>query len=228
MNFDYTYITLFGFIVFEPMTIVTNLLIFIFSIYCFAKLSKFQQPYSKSWAWFVLLVGLSSCFGSTAHAVHFQLGKTFFDIVFYIMNALSICSIYFCFKSPYLYYSKEKPQKLIINFVIVWVAFLLFFTLFQNNFLIVKIHAGIVLIYSLLVHLIVYTKTKEKGSALVVLGISISLLSIIVHSFKFSIDKWFNYKDISHIIILISLIIIYTGIKTNTEKLESISLKTSL
>ena len=69
------------------MTIITNLMIFIFSIFCFNQLSKFNNSYANSWAWFVLLVGISSCFGSTAHAVHYQLGDVFFNVVFYIMNA---------------------------------------------------------------------------------------------------------------------------------------------
>lgn len=222
MNFDYTYITLFGCIIFEPMTIVTNLMIFVFSIFCFIKLSKYKHSYPRSWGWFVLLVGISSCFGSTAHAVHYQLGKTFFDVVFYIMNAFSLISIYFCFKSPYLYYTqfKAKPHKKIIYFVIAWIAFLLIYTLFRNNFLIVKVHAGIVLLYSFGVHLVVYNRTKEKGSGLVVLGIGISFLSIIVHSLKFSIHEWFNYKDLAHVIIFCSLCVIYTGVTTNAKKQE--------
>ncbi|MBA2613681.1 MAG: hypothetical protein H0U95_17090 [Bacteroidetes bacterium] len=202
------------------MTIVTNFLIFIFSIFCFTKLSKYKHSYPRSWGWFVLLVGISSCFGSTAHAVHYQLGKVFFDVVFYIMNAFSLISIYFCFRSPYLYYTqfKANPNKKIIYFVIAWIAALLIYTMFRNNFLIVKVHAGIVLLYSFGVHLVKYSRTKEKGSGLVVLGISVSFLSIIVHSLKFSINEWFNYKDFSHVIILCSLFIIYSGIKINADK----------
>ena len=228
MNFDYTYITLFGFIVFEPMTIITNFLIFIFSIFSFIQLSKYKQNYSNSWAWFVLLVGISSCFGSTAHAVHYQLGQLFFDIIFYIMNAFSLISIYFCFKAPYVYYTRNKLEssKKITYFVMVWIVCLLAYTLFRNNFLIVKIHAGIVLLYSFFTHLLIYLKTKEKGSGLIVLGIGISFSSIVVHSLKFSPHVWFNYKDFSHVIILFSLMVIYVGVKNNSEKLSLSTIKT--
>lgn len=204
------------------MTIITNLLIFIFSIFSFKQLTKFKNTYANSWAWFIFLVGISSCFGSTAHAVHYQLGGVFFDVVFYIMNAFSLISIYFCFKAPFIYNSVERanPNKKVMYLIMLWIASLLIFTLVRNNFLIIKVHAGIVLIFSFIVHLIFYIRTKEKGSRLVVTGIGISFLSIIVHSLKFSIHEWFNYKDLAHVIIFFSLIIIYKGVKLNAEKLN--------
>ena len=197
------------------MTILTNFFIFVFSIFCFSQLSKFNNPYVSSWAWFTLLVGISSCFGSTAHAVHYQLGKPFFDVVFYISNALSLISIYFCFKAAYLYYTRNKinPHKKITYVVIAWVSCLLIYALVKNNFAIIKVNAGIVLVYSIVVHGLIFSQTKERGSKFVVIGIAVSFLSIIVHSFKLSIDEWFNYKDIAHLIILVSLIIIFTGVK---------------
>ncbi|MDO9001431.1 MAG: hypothetical protein Q7W45_16820 [Bacteroidota bacterium] len=222
MNFDYTYIILFGYIIFEPMTILTNLLIFIFSIYCFKSLAKINHPYSTSFSWFVLLVGISSCFGSLAHAVHYQSGKVFFDVVFYISNALSLVSIFFCFKSAYLYYTNDKinPHKKITYLVIAWVVGLLIFALIKNNFVIIKINAGIVLVYSIVSHYLVYRKTNDKGSVFVISGIGVSFLSIIVHSLKLSINEWFNYKDIAHVIIFFSLILIYKGVKLNAMKLK--------
>ena len=223
VNFDYTYITLFGFIIFEPMVILTNLLIFIFGIYSFIKLSKFRQKFSNSWGWFALLVGISSCFGSTAHAVHYQLGKSFFDTVFYISNALSLLSIYFCFKATYFYYivDKEKVNKKIIYVVIAWVASLLIYALLKNNFAMIKINAGIILVYSLATHIKIYNTTKEKGSKLIVTGILVSFFSIIIHSFKLSISEWFNYKDIAHVIIALSLFIIYKGVRLNAQRLSA-------
>lgn len=203
------------------MTILTNFLIFIFSIYFFKQLTKFNHPYSNSWAWFVFLVGISSCFGSVAHAVHYQSGRTFFEVIFYIMNALNLISIYFCFRAPYIYNTKDKtsPSKKIVYLVIVWISALLIYTLFQNQFLIIKIHAGIVLLYSLIIHIMFYKRYNESGSGFVVLGISISFVSIVVHSFKLSIDEWFNYKDFAHVIILFSLMFIFKGVKLNAEKL---------
>ncbi len=171
--------------------------------------------------WFLLLVGISSCFGSVAHAVHYQAGEVFFNVIFYIMNALSLISVYFCFNAPYTYYNinKASKNKVIPIIVMAWIGAVLVYTLIQNNFLIVKIHAGIVLLYSFITHLMIYSKTKEKGSGVVVLGIGISFLSIIVHSLKFSIHEWFNYKDLAHVIIAVTIFYIYKGASIVSEKL---------
>ena len=225
MNFDYTYISLFGAIIFEPVTILTNSLIGIYSTFLFLKLQYFKHNYARQWAWFILFIGLGSLFGSIAHGTHYQLGVTFFKTIFYLMNAMSLISVYFCFRAAFTYYtfSKQTYKKGVIYFVIAWISVLLIYTLIRNDFLIIKIHAGIVLIYSLIIHYIFYRK-HDKGSGFIVLGIIVSFLSIIVHTLKFSISEYFNYKDISHVIIVISLFIMYKGIKINSEKLNSASL----
>ncbi|MEI8137790.1 MAG: hypothetical protein WCH21_10745 [Bacteroidota bacterium] len=110
-------------------------------------------------------------------------------------------------------------DKKIIYVVIAWVTCLLIYALIKNSFAIIKINAGIVLVYSILVHILIFKQTKDKGSKLVVVGIAVSFFSIIIHSFKLSIDVWFNYKDIAHLIILFSLIIIFKGVKLATDKL---------
>lgn len=119
--------------------------------------------------------------------------------------------------------NKKGPNKNVMYLITAWILVLLTFTLFKNNFLIVKIHAGIVLLYSFIVHLLVYKRTKEEGSKLVAIGISITFIPIIIHSLKFSIHEWFNYKDISHVIIFIALLVIYKGVKITSGKLNSAS-----
>lgn len=131
-----------------------------------------------------------------------------------MMNAISLIAIYFCFKSANTYFFQNKTgQKKYINYlVITWIIILLVVTLLQNNFLLIKIHAGIVLTYSLVIHLISYKK-GGKGSSYVAGGIIVSFLSIVTHSLKLSVSEWFNYKDISHVIMLISLMLMYKGVR---------------
>ena len=222
MNFDYTYFSFFGTIIFEPVTILINFLIFIYAGGCFLKLRRTEHFYTKQWALFMLYAGFSNLFGAIAHGVHLQLGDAFFKVVFYMMNALSLFSIYYCFRAAFQLSNTDNrtPNKFIIYIVISWIIVLLFYTLFHNHFLIIKIHGGIVMLYSLVIHFLFYRK-GEKGSGLIVLGIIFTSLTIIIHSLKFSLSEFFNYKDISHVIILISLFITYKGIKINSQKLDS-------
>lgn len=221
MNLDETYISLFGYTVFEPGTIVTNLVFFALCLLYSLKLVKFRHQYARQMSFFILFMGVSSLFGAVAHGVHKQLGESFFNGVFFVMNALSLFAIYYCFRAPYTYHKldSERPR-LYVNIAMTWVLALLVFSFIKGDFLIIKIHAAISLIYSFGVHYIAYRKRNEQGSKLIILGIGISFLSIIVHSAHFSIHAWFNYKDLAHIIMIVSLIMIYQGIRQNLEVID--------
>jgi hypothetical protein len=174
-------------------------------------------------AWFILLMGISSCFAAIDHAAHYQLGKLFFDLIFFISNLLNLIAIYFLFKASYTYYNWnfKNAKKYVLILIPIWLTAILVVVILNNNFLIIKIHAGIVLVYTLIAHQLVYQKNHEKANQWIVNGISISFLSIIVHSIKLSFHAWFNYKDISHVIMIIALIIIYRGIKMNSATMAA-------
>jgi len=222
MNFDYTYIILFGFRIFEPMVIVTNALFFTLCALYFKRLNKSAHPYAIQMGWFMLMLGTSSVFGAIGHAVHMQLGEIFFKTVLFIMNAFSLLSIYFCFRAAYTYINLNKtPSKKYVYLVMAWVLMLLIACGIQENFALIKIHAGIVLVYSLIVHYLVYKRTQDVGNKMVVTGILISFLSITVHSLKLSIHEWFNHKDLAHVIMIVSLIVIYRGASRIVQKLPA-------
>jgi hypothetical protein len=209
------------------MVIVTNLALFLVSLYCFRQLKSYGQAYSHQMGWFLFMIGIGGVFGAVAHATHYQLGHGFFNAVVFTSNLLSLISVYFCFKGSYTYYNLQRgtaPNKMVIGFVTAWISILVIITLINSTFLLIKIHAGLVLIYALAVHYMAYRK-KDRGSGMIVLGILVSFLSIIVHSLKISLHEWFNHKDIAHVIMIVSMIIIYRGIRINSENLEAGSTK---
>ncbi|MGZ4044206.1 MAG: DUF6962 family protein [Bacteroidia bacterium] len=218
MNFDYTYIIFAGAIIFEPMTILTNLFITFFCCFAFYRVNKIKTNLANKWAWFFFLIGISSFIGSVAHGAHFQLGETFLKTTVFLMNAVSLVAIYFCFKAANTYISLGKQSgKYATWAVLLWILILLVVTFIQNNFLLIKIHAGIVLTYSLIIHLITY---KKAGSPLIAWGIIVSFFSIVVHSLYLSFSEWFNYKDIAHIIMLVSLLMMYRGVMIKLSSLK--------
>lgn len=212
MNFDYTYIILSGLIVFEPVTILTNFLIAAFCLFAFFRINKTKQLLNYYWSRFFLYIGVSSLLGSVAHGVHYQLGSFFLNVMIFAMNAVSLIAIYYCFKAANHYYfsGRQKQGNYSTYIVVGWIIILLIITLLQNNFLLIKIHAGIVLTYSLIIHVLTYRNT---GSPLIAWGIVVSFLPIIVHSLHLSFGEWFNYKDIAHVIMLVSLAMIYKGVQ---------------
>jgi len=222
MNFDYTYITVFGFMVYEPMVLFTNLIFFLISWYGFSQLKRFDNDYAKYMRLFIFLLGLSSIFGAIGHAVHYQLGNLFFETVLFLMHALSLFAIYYCFLAPFIYVTginqRTKNYLLVVR---IWVLVLLILSLISHNFVLIKVNAGLVLTYSLITHIRAQRTRSEGGNRLVVFGILASFLPIIIHSFKLSISTWFNYKDLAHVFMIISLIVIFIGAYRNSKDLET-------
>ena len=213
MEFGSTYFFIFGFKFFEPIVLLTNIIFFALCAIFYTRLLKFKHVYSKQMALFMLLLGISSCFGGIGHTVQKQLGDDFFDLILFLMNAFSILSIYFCFRSAYTYFNLERETKrMYVYFVMMWILILLIVCGIKGSFLMIKIHAGLVLIYSLIVHYLVYRRNKDSGSKLVVFGILASFLPLIAHSLKISLHEWFNHKDLAHVTMIISLIIMYKGV----------------
>lgn len=220
MHFDYTSIQIFGFTLWEPMVSVTNFTLFFISLHAFFQLKKFRNPYTYNMTRFMLLIGVAGCFGAVAHGIHYDFGKPIFNVVVYVSNAISLISAYYCFAGAYRLQvrGENSTKRGVLNAMAVWIVLMLIVTLIWNTFLIIKIHAGVILLYSLVVHIISWRKYQERGSGIVVLGIFVSFFSLLVHSLGFSIHEYFNYKDIAHVFMIISMIIIYKGVRINSEK----------
>lgn len=224
MKFDYTYIKILGFPVYEPMVLLTNLIFFIVSWYFFRRLRRFDNSYARYMSLFIFLLGLSAFFGAIGHGIHYQLGHGFFSIVLFLMNALSLLSIYYCFLAPFSYVRGiDERSKRYLQMVRFWVLVLLALCIVSGDFLLIKINAGIVLLYSLITHHRAHKTKPESGNRLVVFGIIVSFVPIIIHSLKISLHEWFNYKDLAHVFMILSLVIIFLGaIKTSSELEESL------
>lgn len=226
MHFDYTFIRLGDFTLWEPMVSVTNLTLFLIALYAFAVLRKFKDPYPLNMGRFMLIMGISACFGAVAHGIHHDYGVLAFDVVVYVSNALSLVSAYFCFSGAWHRQNRGKntSNSKVLRTVAVWIMLMLLVTLLWNNFVIIKIHAGVILLYALVVHYSDWRRNRERGSAMVVTGIAVSFFSILVHSLKISLHEYFNYKDIAHVIMIISLVIIYRGIRLNAQSANAVSM----
>jgi hypothetical protein len=223
MNLDYTYISLFGFLFFEPMVVLTNVAFFLFSVFFYRDLVKFKNSYAKQMACFILFLGTSSLFGAIGHTVHYQLGDLFFEFILLLMNAFSLLAVYFLFRATYAYSHPEKElSKLFITGIFIWIAAMLFISRMQADFTLIKIHAGVILLYTLFVHYRKYLRSKERGNELLILGVLISFLPILIHSMRLSINEWFNYKDLAHLFMIFSLIIIYKGLRLTVLKIETL------
>ncbi len=82
------------------------------------------------------------------------------------------------------------------------------------NFFFVEVHSA----YGLLIvvsgfNLVIYLKTKKKGSKLFLIAVGFSAIGALFFMNKWGISPWFNHFDISHIFMTFSAIYFYIGTK---------------
>jgi hypothetical protein len=217
LKFDYTYIVLGRYLIFEPLIIVSNFIFLIISIWGFAKMRAYRNGYARSMGLFMLSIGVSGIFGALCHSIHYQLGVSVFDNLLFCVNVFSLLAAYFCFRGTHLHAKLGKdPDPLVMRGALVWLVAVMIYSFFARYFLVVTIHAGVVLVYSLIVHLNAWRQRREKGSLLVVWGIISSFMSIVVHSLHISFDEWFNHKDFAHVFMIGGMILIGKGAIRNS------------
>lgn len=108
-------------------------------------------------------------------------------------------------------YTKKAKQILVIQFIV-----FVFAVLFFQKFIVVIINNIISLIPVMLLNF-----QKEKKAIFnkkIAYGILISFAPALIHGFKISFHTFFNYNDIAHIFIMLSLYIIFSGVNELENK----------
>ncbi len=182
---------------------------------------------------FFVFTGLSTGIGAINHGFRFMIQPDVFHIMWMAMNIFCSISVYFALTAT-IRFTRADPNIHRIFQIINLIALLAFIslTIINNDFEIFKIHAGIGLFLIWITHIVAYFKSHVAGSGSVVLGMLLSFLTVYVHSKQISINEWFDHKDISHVIMMISLIMVYNGIylmqksiKLSVQRMRYVQLK---
>ena len=206
----------------EPMAVATDILVSIVCLYSFAVLSKLKSTDQSLmlFSWHFLLLSIATaCGGIIGHAfinvipVQWKLPGWIIS-----MGAVTFLSL------AILQHSKPYIGLRLFNFLrilnLVELLFMIPFVLSTMNFFFVELHATfglLVMVFSL--ELFLYLKTQQAESRLMVLGVGISSLAAIVHLSGFTINRWFNHLDLSHLFMAFSAFVFFLAAKKLASKL---------
>lgn len=209
-----TSISLGDLIISEPMTSLTDVFLSIIAFILFSKVRKncTKGLFFNSWALFFLFMGISTSIGTFAHGFNEEWGDTVHNILWMLMNISVSMAVFFSMQATIIFIGANKfwNRLFLITNIIILVGFVIS-TLAWNDFEILKIHTGIGVALIFTTHVIATIK-KHYGSGRIVIAFSLSLLTLLIHSYQLSFSEWFNFKDISHVLMMMSLILIYTGV----------------
>lgn len=194
----------------EPTTFLTDVLVAAVCFFLSVRLHKLNNSVSRNWTAFFIAMGISASIGGFAHLLYVYTGialkyLTWSSAGFVVLFAELGCANAF--------FERKKAKKIK---VIAYIQFALFQLL-----LIWNMHFNVVVVNSLIglflvvttLHLYQFLRMKIKGSGWVVAGFTISFVTTFIHAFKLSPHKWFNHNDLSHLIMIVGLYVIFVGSK---------------
>jgi len=215
MNETVTTLDLFGVHILEPMTAATDVLLGVFSLIFFKRLMvpTTHTALAKYWRGFFLFLGISTLIGVIAHGFKTYFSDEVYKYVWMTMNLSSIPSSYYILKAVVEEGQYTPERKQLFGRISLGVMLLLaLLTIIMNQFVLIKINAGLVIVLTLIQYSFCY-KRNIAGTGMILFGFGFSTLAIVVHSLKLSLHEYFNYKDISHIIMLTSLYILHNAVR---------------
>lgn len=203
-----------GLIIRDPVTALTNVAIFATGIICYLRLRKQKLEFpNKNWIYFFLLLGISSLIGVVVHGLSYYTSEDLHFKIWWTMVAVQGAGVtiaQFGFASNVL----SKFRMLVISVVALQFGAFVLCSYLIGTFAIAKIHLALGLLPIMLYYIYVALKGK-RAEMLVATGLGISCLTALVHGLKISISlTWFNYNDISHVLIIASLVMMYAGVKS--------------
>lgn len=211
-----------GFTFSEPVTSLTDIVLAVICLILAIRVRKRcnESLFNNAWRLFFLFTGISTLIGSFAHGLQQDIPEKLFNTLWLGMNICSSVSVFFALRATIRFTNAPRTLRiyLVLSNYILLITFVLL-TLLRNDFEIFKVHASIALFIIFLTHGIAYFK-NHVGSGSVALGIIFSFITVCIHTAQLSISTWFNYKDISHVIMMVSLIMIYNGLYLMSRNLD--------
>ncbi|HLG04029.1 MAG TPA: hypothetical protein VI731_10575 [Bacteroidia bacterium] len=197
----------------DPATGLTNILIFLAGWLAYRQLKK-TSP-SSAWRWFFIYIGISSLVGVIVHCFSYYTPEPIHFWIWITMGLIQNFGITCAQIGTAQQYFKKYLRPISMIAIIQFTALGLLF-IFRGSYEIVKLHTAIGLVPVMIWYL--YRGYFFRPALWIGFGILFASISGIVHSLKLSFSPWFNYNDIAHVVLVVSLLMMGKGLSRMEEK----------
>ncbi len=197
----------------EPVTMFTDYIITILgSCFYYHLHKKNENPVIKNWSLFFGLLGISTLLGGSCHGFFEVHEGIAYKTVWLAMQIVNGFALYFAQQATLISVLKNSRyvNQWKLSYTVQLVVFIIA-ALFFQKYVVTIIENAIALIPIMLLHFTV--KPKEGYQNKIGYGILISFITAFIHGAKISLNIYFNYNDIAHVFIMISLFVMYLGVK---------------
>ena len=201
----------------EPITTLTDFLVAIVALIGFIKFSKFKGIKKRSFYYYkyyflFFAIGMTSA-AWIGHGLQEYIGPEYKRIG------------WFCGSSALLMLGLGSFNEIKILIKNTWFVFLTSLFIIQylcfvflllhpvlSDFIFAQISSTVALILFIFpIHIYNYVKQKSKGSLIVISTIAYSIIPGLIYNNQVSFSRWFNYHDISHVLMAIFMCLMIAG-----------------
>lgn len=211
-----------SFLISEPMTVFTDLLITVFAFWFANRIFKSANQKSdlslKAWAVGFLAIGLGAFLGAFSHGlVQMVSEKTIgyaWALTLINIGVVSACVLL----ATALRYLTGFLKKVVMIFV--FLKFLVYLVAIQRSqeFVIAIADYFPVLLVALVLSTYTFMKKKLNSEKYIAIGILTSILGALVQRSGFTLHMHFNHNDLYHVIQIVGLYFIYKGLILDDAK----------
>jgi len=207
-----TQIELFGLTVTEPFTWLTNWSVAAFSFFFGHMLfhSKTGDKQAKYWSMFFVFMGIASMTGGTAHGFINYVGNNF-HYAAWIFTGVAVFGAQLAALEVVKDARVHAPLKW---FVILELLVMIAAVIIYQSFEAVRINSAFALVGIVLpIQIYGYKLLGMRRNGIIALGIISNVAPALIHAGRFSYNRWLNFNDLSHIVMIGCFYIIYLGAK---------------
>jgi hypothetical protein len=218
-----TSINIFGILILEPVTSLTDLLVSAVCFYAFFNLKKKNESslHFKLINWFFLTMGLATMLGGLIGHAFLYAFSFGWKLPGWLMSMLSISLL----ERASIEYAKPLLSRKLRKFMdwanIIELITFMSLTFIFLDFRFVEIHSAFgLLIVNTPLYIYIFVKTRNKVSIFMLVAISIAILSAIAFMNEISIHIWFNHLDLSHTLMAMAAYFFFKGANSFKEKIS--------
>lgn len=201
----------------EPVTTLTDFFIALICFYAVAKFISYKGKKSESYSafkFYFLFFAFSMISAAwIGHGLVAYIGKDY-KVIGWTLSTIAYMFLGFASLIELKSIIKMSRWLLLKNIFFISSSAFIVLLLYPvtSSFLMAQISSIVLLIgFILPMNIYSYKISRSKGNRLIVLSILGGILPAIVYNKKISLNEWFNYNDISHVLLAITLFIMYKG-----------------
>lgn len=213
---EITSINILGVTILEPVASLTDLLAAGVCLYAFFNLRHHHNKravYISLYRYYFLFMAFATLYGGIIGHAFLYMFSFEWKVAGWILSMIAVGLI----ERASIMHAKALLKKNVGRFFawlnLVEFTALLIISIYTLKFIFVEAHGAYgFLIVLLSFELLVYIKTKDKGSRKVLLAVSFAFLAAASHIGKITIHKWFNHIDLAHLFMIIGSLILLKAV----------------